>query len=198
MTIVRTIDQICEWLNANVCPNVKLKKPPPDREAHNAKYQYELVNPYAFPLYLPSKDKLPPKVETTLPSICVQLEYGTDERNNREININLGFSAWNPGVHPDDWRVPEGAEDPEEIDTLSNETEGWRDLWNFVDYTITQIEQTGYLGKDVEIMKNEPLEFGPYKDQDSIPSYYPHWFAYCSFKVRSMILRNDQELLNLL
>lgn len=197
MTIVRTIDQICEWLNTNVCPNIELKKPPGDREATNKKYEYELIHPYAFPLYVPTKDKLPPNVQTIIPSICVQLEYGSDTRNNREMNISLGFSAWNPGIHPDDWILPEGTETIFR-EALSNAAEGWRDTYNFVDYTITQLEQTTYLGDDVEIMLNEPIEFGPYKDQDSIVSYYPHWFAYVNFKVRSSLLRNNQSILNLL
>ena len=196
MTITRTIDQICEWLNTNVCPNVELKRPPEDGKATNKKYEYELAHPYAFPLYLPSKDKLPPTVKTTFPAICVQLEYGNDLEHNREMNINLSFGSWNPGIHPNDWLYPYG-DKPEEGD-FTNEVEGWRDLWNFIDYTVTAIESTGYLGEDVEIVKNEPLEFGPYKEQDEIVSYYPWWFGYCRFKVRSMILRNDPEVESLL
>lgn len=198
MTIVTTIDSICEWLNANVCPNIKLKKPPKDGTPTNAKYEYELVHPYAFPMYLPTKDKLPPKVKTAFPSICVQLQSGTDTTDNREMDISLGFGAWNPGIHPDDWIIPEGSTPPEDGNVLSNEVEGWRDLWNFVDYTVTAIEQTTYLGENVEVVQNEEIEFGPYKEQDSIISYYPHWFAYMNFKVRSNLLRNNQSLINLL
>lgn len=197
MTIVTTIDGICQWLNENVCPNIELKKPPKDGSATNAKYEYELVHPYAFPMYLPTKDKLPPKVETKFPSIYVQLEYGNDTTDNREISITLGFGAWNPGIHPDDWIIPEGTE-AEDADVLSNEVEGWRDLWNFVDYTVTAIEQSTYLGENIEVVRNETIEFGPYKEQDSIVSYYPFWFAYMTFKVRSNLLRNNQSFINLL
>ncbi|MBQ7564601.1 MAG: hypothetical protein IJT16_11505 [Lachnospiraceae bacterium] len=193
MTIVRTIDQICEWLNANVCEKVLLKKPPRDKEKTNEKYAYELIHPYAFPLYLPVKDMLPPDATAPVPSICVQMEYGSDDYNNRELNIALGFGSWNAGAHPKDWLIPEGT-DTEYKDKLSHMTEGWRDLWNFVDVAVTAIESSMYMGPDVEIVKNEPLEFGPYKEQDSIPILYPYWFAYCRFKVRSMILRNNQDL----
>jgi len=196
MTIVKTIDQICEWLNENVCPNVSMKKPPRDREPGDENYNYELIHPYAFPLYLPTKDKLPPNVEATFPSICVQLQYGTDSQSNREINISLGFSGWNPGIHPSDWITPEGSENPYS-EVLSNEAEGWRDLWNFVDKTVTAIEQTCYLGENVEVMTDN-IEFGPYKEQEAIPNYYPFWFAYCEFKVRSTILRNNQDIVNLI
>ena len=196
MTIVRTIDQICSWLNENVCQEVLLKKPPKDTNATNARYEYELIHPYAFPLYLPAKDKLPPGAECTFPSIAVQLDYGTDETSNREMNINLGFGSWNPGIHPDDWIIPEGATE-ERADTFTNSAEGWRDLWNFVDKTVTAIEQTTYMGDDVEVLKDE-MEFGPYKDQDSIVSFYPMWYAYFKFKVRSTLLRNNQNYQNLL
>ena len=197
MTIVTTIDSICDWLNTKVCPNIELKKPPKDGSATNAKYEYELVHPHAFPLYLPTKDKLPPAVETKLPSICVQLEYGNDTTDNREMSISLGFGAWNPGIHPDDWIIPDGTE-AENADVLSNEVEGWRDLWNFVDYTVTAIEQSTYLGENVEVVRSENIEFGPYKEQDSIVSYYPFWFAYTTFKVRSSLFRNNQSFINLL
>lgn len=196
MTIVRTIDQICEWLEENVCKEVELKKPPRDLNATNVKYEYELVHPHAFPLYVPPKDKLPPGVQSIYPSIAVQLEYGTDETSNREMNISLGFSAWNPGIHPDDWLVPEETEE-ERPDTFTNSVEGWRDLWNFVDKTVTMIEQTTYMGDDVEVIQGG-MEFGPYKEQDSIVSYYPQWFAYFKFKVRSTLLRNNQNYQNLL
>lgn len=198
MTIVGTIDNICEWLNQNVCPNVLLKKPPADvKKPTNEKYEYELINPYAFPLYMPTKDKLPPGVQVSIPSIAVQLEYGTDSTDNREMNISLGFSAWNPGIHPDDWIIPEGT-DTDQKEALTNEAEGWRDLYNFVDRTVTALEQTTYLGDNVEIVHSDGIEFGPYKEQDSIPNYYPYWFAYVNFKVRSSLLRNNQNYQNLL
>lgn len=198
MTIVGTIDNICEWLNKNVCPNVLLKKPPADvKKPTNEKYEYELINPYAFPLYMPTKDKLPPGVQVSIPSIAVQLEYGTDSTDNREMNISLGFSAWNPGIHPDDWIIPEGT-DTDQKEVLTNEAEGWRDLYNFVDRTVTALEQTTYLGDNVEIVHSDGIEFGPYKEQDSIPNYYPYWFAYVNFKVRSSLLRNNQNYQNLL
>lgn len=195
MTVVTMIDSVCDWLNTNVCPNIELKKPPKDGNATNVKYQYELVHPYAFPLYLPTKDKLPPGIQTTFPSVCVQLDYGSDTVSNRELNVTLNFGSWNPGIHPDDWIIPDDSEVPE---VMINETQGWRDLWNFVDYTVTAIEQSTYLGKDVEVVRNEAIEYGPYKEQDTIVSYYPFWFAYCSFKVRSILLRNNQEQINLL
>lgn len=197
MTIVRMIDSVVGWINENVCPNIEMKMPPKDRQPTNENYNYELVNPYCFPLYIPQKDKMPPEATSVFPSVCVQLEYGTDTVNNREISIILSFGGWNPGVHPGDWLIP-GDDEPLDKDILSRLSEGWRDLWNFVDYTVNAIESAGYLGKDVEVMAHEPIEFGCYREQDSIPSYYPYWFAYCKLKIRSIILRNDQELLNLL
>lgn len=200
MTIARTIDLICDWLNAGVCQEVELKKPATDKEPTDINYDYQLVHPYAFPLYLPTKDNLPPNAECTFPSICVQLEYGTDTSNNREMNISLGFGAWTPGIHPKDWIIPEDGEDYD-TETFKKSMEGWRDLWNFADRTITAIEQTTYIGQDesekVEVMK-DGMEFGPYKEEDSIPSFYPHWFGYFKFRVRSTLLRNNQDIINFL
>lgn len=199
MTIVRTIDQIVEWLNTNVCPEVEMKIPPKDKQPTNGKYDYQLVHPHAFPLYLPTKDKLPPGVRSTFPSICVQLEYGSDAPESRTMNISLGFGGWNPGIHADDWIIPEGYVPEEgETDVFLSEAEGWRDLWNFVDRTIAKIQSTTYMGQDVEVMHYEGMEFGPYKEEDSIPNYYPYWFAYLNFKVCCPLRRNNVAINELL
>ena len=169
-----------------------MKLPPKDGKATNGKYEYELVHPHAFPLYLPTRDKLPPRVKSVFPSICVQMEYGNDQPESRTINISLGFGGWNPGIHAEDWCIPKDYEPaPGETDSFLSETEGWRDLWNFVDLTAAKIESATYLGPDVEVMHYEGMDFGPYKEEDSIVSYYPYWFAYLNFKVCVPLRRNN-------
>ena len=58
MSIVNSIETVRDWLTAEVCPLVKLKLP--DDNATDASYPYKLVNPAAFSLFVPSKDRTPP------------------------------------------------------------------------------------------------------------------------------------------
>lgn len=194
MTIVRTIDSIVDWLNANVCPEILMKVPPTDRNPDDVTYDYKLMHPHTFPLFVPTRDKLPPNVVCNTPSICVQLTNGNDDPDNREINISLGFGAWNPGIHPGDWIIPYGYNPEEgETDTFISIAEGWRDLWNLVDITAAKLQSTTYIG-DVEVMQYEGMEFGQYREEQSIASYYPFWYAYLNFKVRSSLRRNNAAI----
>ena len=102
MSIVNSIETVRGWLNTEVCPLVKLKLP--DDNATDASYPYKLVNPAAFSLFVPSKDRTPPKVAAPIPSVCVQLTQGEDDliEHTRGIKIRLCFSAWDPGYHGPD------------------------------------------------------------------------------------------------
>ena len=66
MSIVNSIETVRDWLTAEVCPLVKLKLP--DDNATDASYPYKLVNPAAFSLFVPSKDRTPPNIAAPIPS----------------------------------------------------------------------------------------------------------------------------------
>lgn len=197
MTIVKVIDYITAWLNENVCPEVWLKKPPkdknadPSKSATNDKYEYELIHPIAVPLYLTTQDKMPPGIPV-YPSICVQLDEGMDDTEHREMSVILSFGAWNPGNHKEDWIGGKGTE------SFTAAADGWRDLWNFIDLTATKLQSTTYLGENVEIKQHDGMKFGPYKQEDSIPSYYPMWYGYLNFSIRTPLRRYNKELEDLL
>ena len=108
MSIVNSIETVRDWLTAEVCPLVKLKLP--DDKATDASYPYKLVNPAAFSLFVPSKDRTPPNIAAPIPSVCVQLVQGDDRliRSARSVKIRLLFSAWDPGYHGPDIYKPKG------------------------------------------------------------------------------------------
>ena len=72
MSIVNSIETVRDWLTAEVCPLVKLKLP--DDNATDASYPYKLVNPAAFSLFVPSKDRTPPNIAAPIPSDGLQLQ----------------------------------------------------------------------------------------------------------------------------
>lgn len=195
MTVVDSLIEIAEWLNENSCKRFEFKVPPEDqRKPIDDNYDYKKVNPHAFPVYVPTKDMLPPNIISNMPSVCVQLVQGEDNNIElqRELSINLGISCWNPGLHSLDIYYPKDLR-PLDPEKYKSGYDGWMDAWNFVDDILRMLDSASNIG-GLEIIKNKNITFGPYKEQESIPDYYPHWFAWIQFSVRSDFLRNNKDI----
>ena len=203
MSIVNSIEIVKEWLNKKVCPFVELKLP--DDNATDASYPYKLVNPAAFALFVPTKDRLPPKIAAPIPSVCVQMVSGSDALidSSRKIKIRLCFSAWDPGYHGPDILKPKGdgayiqQYNEEAVATFEKNGEGWRDAWNFVDTALRTIENAEYIG-DLRVIKENGIDFGPVTEQDAIADFYPYWFAWAEFSLEETLTRNPETYNHLL
>ena len=205
MSIVNSIETVREWLEATVCPMVQLKLP--DDSATDASYPYKLVNPTAFSLFVPSKDRLPPKVPAPIPSVCVQLVEGDDNmiQSARDIKIRLCFSAWDPGFHGLDFYYPKNDGSGAYIQQHNEEAkaffqkngEGWRDAWNFVDTALRMIENAEYIDR-LRVAKENGISFGPVSEQDAVPDFYPYWFAWVEFTVEEALTRAPKDYQHLL
>ena len=193
MTIVDSLIKISEWLNKEVCPSFLFKKEPAQGKPQDVSYLYEEVNPYAFPMFIPAKDKLPPNVKTNMPSICVQLLECSDDTNKgkRDFQIQLGVSTWNPGVHAKDIYYPKGADTPDTVEYHSG-YDGWMDTWNFIDAIVRKIESMAGID-GLHLIQDVPIKMGPFKEQEAVPDFYPHWFGYIQFTLRSDIVRVNVE-----
>ena len=203
MSIVNSIEVVKEWLTEKVCPLVKLKLP--DDNATDASYQYKLVNPAAFSLFVPTKDRTPPKIAAPIPSVCVQIVSGNDALidSSRKIKIRLLFSAWDPGYHGPDIFKPKGdgsyiqQYNKEAMATFEKNGEGWRDAWNFVDTALRVIENAEDIG-DLRVIKEDGIDFGPVTEQDAIADFYPYWFAWAEFYIEETLTRNPKRYNHLL
>lgn len=200
-TLANIVDRVVAWADENICQKVTLKAPPADVEAPDgAKYEYTEVHPACFPLFIPSSDKLPPKINTPIPSICVRIIDGEDGRNTGTVNLEMCFSTWNPGTHGRDILQPVDG-DPatyqewsgSEAETyFKRDAEGWRDLWNWIDVALRAIEST--VGIDgMQIDRGKGVRFGPMKEDEGIPDYYPFWFASITFSLNRPIVRNVKQ-----
>ena len=82
------------------------------------------------------------------------------------IYFKLGFSIWNPGIH--------------DKGKYERNIEGWRDVWNFVDFTREAISKTELI-KHIRVKLEDGIETGPAKAQGAVADFYPYWFAYLTF-----------------
>lgn len=185
MTIVSNLNAIKKWLEENVCRGIEFKRPDDDNPIDN--YKYELVAPSVFVHYLPSKNF--PNTAPSIPSICVQLENGSDDLINRngELNIRLGFSTWNPGLY-------RKREDKLHLDM---NVEGWRDAWNFVDLVLEKIENSEYIG-GLRLVKENTVNFAPISKQTNIPQFFPYWYAEIKFTLERSVVRTKESYRHLL
>lgn len=208
MAVVNAIDRVTDWARTNICEKVRLKMPPADdRDATDKGYAYQPVTPAAFSMYVPTKEKLPPTIQSPFPSLCVRFMEGADNLSGSEgsIGLQLCFSAWDPGVHGEDVFLPDsenkgtfrrwtGAEAEAYFQRSGN---GWRDAWNFVDVALREIESVTSIDGFV-IDRSVPVKFGPLAEQEAISDYYPFWFAWVSFTLTYPLARNTQGIQNLL
>ena len=199
MSVVHVIDTLAEWAKQNICASVKLKMPPNNLEAIDEDYQYETVTPSVFPMYVPTSEKLPPSIHSPFPSLCVRFIKGADELsgNTGHLDVQFCFSAWDPGTHCQDVFHPNGdgsfcRQDPKDAKYERNGN-GWRDVWNFVDTALRAVESVTNIG-GYTIDRETPVEFGPLTEQESIPDFYPFWFAWLSFRVNYPLRRNIEDL----
>jgi len=191
MTLVNNIDAVVAWLDEHVCQQVMLKLPLDDN--NDSSYGVEYVNPTAFPLYLPGKALLPPKIKAPIPSICVQIMEGNDDLLNRRrsLNVRLCLACWNPGTHGDEILHPK--ENPEAThgvsytqddkgvaQTYARDMEGWRDSFNFLDLVLRELEGAEYIN-GLRLVKESDIKYGLFEEDGNIASYYPYWHSWISF-----------------
>ena len=201
MSVVKILDDVKAWAEEEICSKIQLKVPPEGDEPNDRDYDHTLTNPVAFAMYVPTKDKLPPKIKSVFPSVCVRFLEGADNMRDKEggIGIQLCFSAWDPGLHGSDLLLPQADGShrrwtgPEANDFFQRYGEGWRDVWNFVDLALRAVESATHI-KGHEIDISTDVKFGPLIEQEAIADYYPFWFACVSFRLKYQLRRNIKDL----
>lgn len=204
MSIVKNLDDIVEWCKVSICEKVNLKLP--DDDVNDAGYEPKYVNPAAFVLYVPAKDRLPPNVAAPIPSLCVQLMEGKDELigRSRRLSVRLCLSAWNPGEHGGDIFIPhEDAsqvggfyyrrwDTPEAAEHYKRSAEGWRDVWNFTDTALSTVYNAEYLA-GMRIVKELGVTYGPFLEEGAIWDYYPYWHSWIAFTLECGIVQRPPD-----
>lgn len=148
MSVVHMLDTLTEWARQNICEQIKLKVPPENTAPDDSGYAYNLATPAAFAMYVPTSDKLSPGIHAPFPSLCVRFVTGQDvpAEDSGSVEVQLCFSAWNPGTHGEDVFLPNGdgtmhrwtGEDADAY--FKRNGDGWRDAWNFVDIALRAVE----------------------------------------------------------
>lgn len=198
MSIVKSMDTIAKWAEKEICGSVKLKKPPAMDEPTDELYDYERVTPACFPMYVPNEMQRDewntPAIKSPFPSLFVQIQSGEVKGKENKMEVLFWFSTWETGTHGKDilepavengrkWKEWDDAKAKEYFET---KYEGWRDAWNWVDLAIHKLRATAHIG-GVELVKSDPIKFGPAKEKEDIVDTYPFWFAWIRFSIRETI-----------
>ena len=182
MTIINILDEVRDWLEKEVCEAFTFKKDPGKEEAIDASYNYELVKPKAFTLYPPFDEKFP--------SVIVQFGNGVQSKfdESGELKLRFLFATWNPGSHH------KYGVDP----TFEMNVEGWRDVWNFIDYTLRKVTNTNSISERIRIKHEDKITFGPMAENETIPNYYPYWCAWIEFTIQYGVNSTNEDITNLI
>ena len=200
MDIVQIIDDVVQWAQENICNKVQLKVPPEnDADAVDENYKYELVTPTAFALFVPQKDKTPPKVKSPIPSLCVRFVEGEDllDGSGGSIGIQFMLSTWDLGTHSFDLFYPTDQpnvfrRDDGKVPIFQRNYDGWRDAWNFLDVARRELENTSNVaGYAIDIESG--IHFGPLEEQDGTNDFYPFWFCWINFSLNYPLIRNMRD-----
>lgn len=181
MAVIKQLDKIKSWLEAEICPQFKFKQA--DDENIDVTYNYELVNPSVFILYVPPIELI--GEANRVPSICIQFDDGNESLASASgvLNLRLHFSTFNPGEHAKD--------------SFNINTDGWRDVWNLVDFTAKKLRETELIN-DIRIIKENGIKYGPFSAQGQIPQFYPYYYAWMAFSVEYGIPSSKAQIRELL
>ncbi|MBR1625594.1 MAG: hypothetical protein IJ681_00450 [Bacteroidales bacterium] len=179
-TSIDILETIQKWLKSEVCSQFKFKKPNDDNISG---YNYETVNPDVFLMFPPTRDVNDNKA--VVPSITVQFDKRTDltTKSQGVMHVRLNFATWDPGVHANG--------------EFQRNVEGWRDVLNFVEATLREIENTEYID-NIRIIKEREIESGPLSEQGAIIDFYPYWFSYISFYCEFRVVSTKKKYSELL
>ena len=157
----------------------------------------EYVQPAAFPLYTPGKDRLPPNVRAPIPSVCVQLTEGNDDllKRQRRLQLRLCLACWNPGEHGGEVLHPRKNEAAlggysyyratgEAAKTYTRNMNGWRDSFNFADLVLREIENAEYIAGH-RLVKEQGIKYGLFTEEGNIWDYYPYWHNWITFTLEA-------------
>lgn len=180
MAVVKQLDKIKNWLETEICPQFKFKQA--DDENVDVTYPYELVNPNVFIMYVPPIELIGTH---RVPCICIQFEEGNESMAEASgvLNLRLQFAIFNPGEHTED--------------NFKINTEGWRDVWNFVDYITRKLRDTELI-EDLRIVKENGIKYGPFSASGQIPDTYPYYYAWMTFSVEYGIQSSKAQIRELL
>jgi hypothetical protein len=204
MGIVTTIDDVAKWAQTSICDKVSLKVPP-ENGKDDAGYgvSYTLATPTAYPVYMPGKERTQPPFPGPVPGLCVQLVEGKDFRQASHIKFGFLFAAWNPGTHGMDIFRPNGEGGysqwnvEEALAYYQRRGEGWRDVWNFVDIALRELESTEIIGRG-RVDREAGIEYGPITIEDSVPVLYPYWYAWLTFTLATNPIGINDDIESLL
>lgn len=204
MTVVETIDRLSEWVEKNIAQKILLKQPPSaelnptTRIKEPITHGVKFVHPVVFPLFIPAKDKMKVEVSPPVPSICVQPADCSDDIVNqkRYMTVQLSLACYNPGYQSDEifvphedllQDIPRAYKQGADIQQYKRNFDGWRDIWNFLDVVLRELEGVESLS-GFAVLMDEPIDYGLFEDYKNAEDY-PYWHAYVKFRLVSGLVR---------
>ena len=185
MTVQILINDLKKWAEEKIC-NIQFKRPS-DKNTDQT-YDYKLVKPAVFAMFVPTEDRLPAGVEDIFPSVCIQWtdddERPQEHKGSAKIRLQLGL--WNPGLHAEDILADYTAKEGElakPTPGFTRDAEGWGDLINWIDLIKRELRNNDFICGKYRIKLEDGVQSGPASEQGTILDFYPYYFGYVEFAI---------------
>jgi len=178
MSTVKVLNEIKEFLESNVKPNIKLRLP-----NDNDITSYSLINPNVFVGWVPPKGYLPENVNFSVPCIVVGLDDGEDDNIDSSYKIRLTFVVYSQLFSPN--QASNNAEN------VYANYDGYIELLNFIDLTKAKLRNETIINKYIKI--DSSILWSMYLEQP-----LPYWYGYMTLTVRNSAYpaSNMESMLN--
>ena len=176
MSKTQIIEDIENWLNQSVLPNIKLKKPLSAQD-------YKMEEPKAYSMYLPNKEMIDSFYDYPYPSVLVQFKNSTDylKAHTGEVDILLHIAVWNPGKHRPEMGKQEAASPG--LKYLRS-ADGWKDTTIVAEIIENQLLTEGSINGH-RILFEKGIRTYPYAEENAIIDFYPFFFMEMEFSIEN-------------
>lgn len=189
------IDDLCSWLDTNVCSRIQLLDP--DDENQDSTYQTKRIKPKVYPLFTPWADSSPETILPGAPGIVVGMLEGIDDviRQTRTLTIQLQLITFHPGLYGNDVLYVESDKTAplgrryyrkhDENQSYQRSQEGWKDSYNFLSLCLAELEKAEMISGMRIKLKDGQMNFGHYRDDTGPVDLWPYWINYIRFELEA-------------
>ena len=207
MTETDILNTLQKWAENSLC-GVLLKEP--DDEATDDEYNYRLVHPRAFCLFVPTPEKMEHIDAKPVPCVCILLNPPTKKNGIATAAVQLRLSTWDPGNHAGDYLTGRGyiqagdakaqIFDGDEKRAFKLDAEGWRSLYHWIDTINAEIKKNPVIEEKIRIKTEDEIKSGVFgmDGNGQILDFHPYFHGFIDFSIEYGYNTGSRDFDNLL
>ena len=188
MTTAIMLKDLEDWAKEKLCSEIKFKQPVQPNESMDGDYNYKIVNPNVFVMYIPKEDQLPDGVESVFPNLCIEWDGDREspQSHKGEATIRLKLGVWNPGDHKGDYVSVK----PDNTPDFKRNAKGYEDIINWIDLIKRELRNNELICGKYRVKLESDILSGTPSEQRSLLDFNPYYFGYVEFSIEYESIQN--------